>query len=148
MIYQNKRKTIINQMKKPRIFAMHKQNLFMFLKSISKLYIYYNTNQCTVFLFICCNCSSNGREARNRAEKNRRDKLNKSIQELAGRVRNVAGSSKRIDKTGILRFSAHGLRIEYGNKRFSIFFLNCSPFDIHILFVALFLFDDSCSFQQ
>nr|AUO38590.1 methoprene-tolerant [Sitodiplosis mosellana] len=57
--------------------------------------------------------SSNGREARNRAEKNRRDKLNKSIQELAGRVRNVAGSSKRIDKTGILRFSAHGLRIEY-----------------------------------
>lgn len=58
--------------------------------------------------------SSNGREARNRAEKNRRDKLNKSIQELAGRVRNVAGSSKRIDKTGILRFSAHGLRIEYG----------------------------------
>lgn len=59
-------------------------------------------------------CSSNGREARNRAEKNRRDKLNKSIQELAGRVRNVAGSSKRIDKTGILRFSAHGLRIEYG----------------------------------
>lgn len=61
--------------------------------------------------------SSNGREARNRAEKNRRDKLNKSIQELAGRVRNVAGSSKRIDKTGILRFSAHGLRIEYGKCR-------------------------------
>ncbi|XP_031632407.1 aryl hydrocarbon receptor nuclear translocator-like protein 2, partial [Contarinia nasturtii] len=58
-------------------------------------------------------CSSNGREARNKAEKNRRDKLNKSIQELAGHVRNVAGSSKRIDKTGILRFSAHGLRIDY-----------------------------------
>lgn len=66
------------------------------------------------FFFSISNCSSNGREARNRAEKNRRDKLNKSIQELAGRVRNVAGSSKRIDKTGILRFSAHGLRIEYG----------------------------------
>lgn len=64
--------------------------------------------------------SSNGREARNRAEKNRRDKLNKSIQELAGRVRNVAGSSKRIDKTGILRFSAHGLRIEYGKSSLQI----------------------------
>lgn len=71
-------------------------------------------------------CSSNGREARNRAEKNRRDKLNKSIQELAGRVRNVAGSSKRIDKTGILRFSAHGLRIEYGKMiRFDGYYKNC-----------------------
>ncbi|XP_055706722.1 basic helix-loop-helix ARNT-like protein 1 isoform X2 [Phlebotomus papatasi] len=57
--------------------------------------------------------NSNGREARNRAEKNRRDKLNNSIQELSGMVPHVAESPRRVDKTAVLRFSAHGLRIDY-----------------------------------
>ncbi|XP_055845365.1 neuronal PAS domain-containing protein 2-like isoform X2 [Episyrphus balteatus] len=55
----------------------------------------------------------NGREARNRAEKNRRDKLNGSIQELSTMVPHVAESPRRVDKTAVLRFSAHGLRVHY-----------------------------------
>jgi Helix-loop-helix DNA-binding domain len=58
--------------------------------------------------------TSNGREARNRAEKNRRDKLNGSIQELSTMVPHVAESPRRVDKTAVLRFSAHGLRVNYG----------------------------------
>ena len=61
--------------------------------------------------------SNNGREARNRAEKNRRDKLNGSIQELSMMVPHVAESPRRVDKTAVLRFSAHGLRIDYGKLR-------------------------------
>lgn len=60
--------------------------------------------------------SRNGREARNRAEKNRRDKLNGSIQELSAMVPHVAESPRRVDKTAVLRFSAHGLRVDYGKK--------------------------------
>uniref|UniRef100_A0A182PJJ1 Methoprene-tolerant protein n=1 Tax=Anopheles epiroticus TaxID=199890 RepID=A0A182PJJ1_9DIPT len=56
---------------------------------------------------------ANGREARNRAEKNRRDKLNGSIQELSAMVPHVAESPRRVDKTAVLRFSAHGLRVDY-----------------------------------
>lgn len=59
---------------------------------------------------------SSGREARNRAEKNRRDKLNNSIAELSSMVDHVADSPRRVDKTAVLRFSAHGLRIKYGTK--------------------------------
>ncbi|XP_052872443.1 aryl hydrocarbon receptor nuclear translocator homolog [Anopheles cruzii] len=59
------------------------------------------------------NFNRNGREARNRAEKNRRDKLNGSIQELSAMVPHVAESPRRVDKTAVLRFSAHGLRIDY-----------------------------------
>lgn len=59
----------------------------------------------------------NGREARNRAEKHRRDKLNGSIQELSTMVPHVAESPRRVDKTAVLRFSAHGLRIDYGESR-------------------------------
>ncbi|XP_038114601.1 aryl hydrocarbon receptor nuclear translocator 2 isoform X1 [Culex quinquefasciatus] len=55
----------------------------------------------------------NGREARNRAEKNRRDKLNGSIQELSGMVPHVAESPRRMDKTAVLRLSAHALRVDY-----------------------------------
>ncbi|KAH8386532.1 hypothetical protein KR093_001159, partial [Drosophila rubida] len=54
-----------------------------------------------------------GREARNRAEKNRRDKLNGSIQELSTMVPHVAESPRRVDKTAVLRFAAHGLRLKY-----------------------------------
>uniref|UniRef100_A0A336KCZ4 CSON013482 protein n=1 Tax=Culicoides sonorensis TaxID=179676 RepID=A0A336KCZ4_CULSO len=57
--------------------------------------------------------NSSGREARNRAEKNRRDKLNNSIAELSSMVDHVADSPRRVDKTAVLRFSAHGLRIKY-----------------------------------
>lgn len=57
--------------------------------------------------------SSNGREARNRAEKNRRDKLNGSIQELSQMVHHVAESQRRVDKTAVLKFAAHGLRNNY-----------------------------------
>ena len=59
----------------------------------------------------------NGREARNRAEKHRRDKLNGSIQELSTMVPHVAESPRRVDKTAVLRFSAHGLRIDYGEYK-------------------------------
>ncbi|KAL5277524.1 hypothetical protein ACFFRR_002634 [Megaselia abdita] len=55
----------------------------------------------------------NGREARNRAEKNRRDKLNGSIQELTTMVPHVAESPRRVDKTAVLRYAAHGLRLQY-----------------------------------
>ncbi|XP_037931800.1 aryl hydrocarbon receptor nuclear translocator-like protein 1 [Teleopsis dalmanni] len=55
----------------------------------------------------------NGREARNLAEKHRRDKLNASIQELATMVPHVADSARRLDKTAVLRFAAHGLRLQY-----------------------------------
>ncbi|TDG41910.1 hypothetical protein AWZ03_011665 [Drosophila navojoa] len=57
--------------------------------------------------------SNSGREARNRAEKNRRDKLNGSIQELSTMVAHVAESPRRVDKTAVLRFAAHGLRLKY-----------------------------------
>ncbi|XP_016973492.1 aryl hydrocarbon receptor nuclear translocator-like protein 2 isoform X2 [Drosophila rhopaloa] len=59
-----------------------------------------------------------GREARNRAEKNRRDKLNGSIQELSTMVPHVAESPRRVDKTAVLRFAAHALRLKhaFGNS--------------------------------
>ncbi|XP_030378356.1 aryl hydrocarbon receptor nuclear translocator-like protein 1 [Scaptodrosophila lebanonensis] len=57
--------------------------------------------------------AANGREARNLAEKQRRDKLNASIQELATMVPHVAESTRRLDKTAVLRFATHGLRLQY-----------------------------------
>ncbi|XP_017140170.1 circadian locomoter output cycles protein kaput [Drosophila miranda] len=57
--------------------------------------------------------AANGREARNLAEKQRRDKLNASIQELATMVPHAAESSRRLDKTAVLRFATHGLRLQY-----------------------------------
>ncbi|XP_060664370.1 uncharacterized protein LOC132796991 [Drosophila nasuta] len=59
------------------------------------------------------NGASNGREARNLAEKQRRDKLNASIQELATMVPHAAESTRRLDKTAVLRLATHGLRMEY-----------------------------------
>ncbi|XP_041448611.1 uncharacterized protein LOC111077489 [Drosophila obscura] len=61
--------------------------------------------------------SNSGREARNRAEKNRRDKLNGSIQELSTMVPHVAESPRRVDKTAVLRFAAHGLRLKHAFGR-------------------------------
>ncbi|XP_068139753.1 aryl hydrocarbon receptor nuclear translocator homolog [Drosophila tropicalis] len=57
--------------------------------------------------------AANGREARNLAEKQRRDKLNASIQELATMVPHAAESTRRLDKTAVLRFATHGLRLQY-----------------------------------
>lgn len=85
------------------------------LKIRRKLIIAYNVFiKIIQYFLLIIYSSSNGREARNRAEKNRRDKLNYSIQELSTMVNHVANSPRRVDKTAVLRFSAHGLRIEYG----------------------------------
>lgn len=54
---------------------------------------------------------SNSREMRNKAEKQRRDRLNAFIGELATLVPMVARSAKRMDKTSILRLAATHLRI-------------------------------------
>lgn len=56
---------------------------------------------------------TNGREARNLAEKQRRDKLNNSINELMKMVPHVADSSRRMDKSAVLRFATHGLRLQH-----------------------------------
>lgn len=58
------------------------------------------------------------REARNRAEKQRRDKLNSSVNELSTMVPHVVDSPKKVDKTAVLRFAAHGLRVDYGTFSF------------------------------
>ncbi|CAG2122266.1 unnamed protein product, partial [Medioppia subpectinata] len=51
------------------------------------------------------------RNMRNLAEKQRRDKLNGYINELANTVPLVTMSSKRLDKTSVLRLSAAYLRL-------------------------------------
>lgn len=80
------------------------------------LFIFLNDNLDDSFLLLSFHMRMyrNGREARNRAEKHRRDKLNGSIQELSAMVPHVSDSPRRVDKTAVLRFSAHGLRIDYG----------------------------------
>ncbi|XP_068081210.1 aryl hydrocarbon receptor nuclear translocator homolog [Anabrus simplex] len=54
---------------------------------------------------------SSSRQQRNKAEKQRRDKLNNFITELSTLVPMVASSPKRMDKTSILRLSATYLRM-------------------------------------
>lgn len=54
---------------------------------------------------------SSSREMRNIAEKMRRDKLNNYVTELASIVPLVCGSSKRIDKTSVLRLAANYIRM-------------------------------------
>ncbi|XP_050039979.1 protein cycle-like [Dermacentor andersoni] len=58
----------------------------------------------------CAMESSSSRMQRNFAEKQRRDKLNSYINELANIVPMVSMASKRLDKTSILRLSAAHLR--------------------------------------
>ena len=55
-------------------------------------------------------CSSS-REMRNRAEKQRRDKLNAYISELYTLVPSAAAAPRKLDKTSTLRLSANFLRI-------------------------------------
>nr|QOQ34740.2 methoprene-tolerant protein 2 [Agrotis ipsilon] len=52
----------------------------------------------------------NPREVRNRAEKMRRDRLNQSVAELASMVPPVVAARRKIDKTTVLRLTAHYLR--------------------------------------
>ncbi|CAB3225927.1 unnamed protein product [Arctia plantaginis] len=52
----------------------------------------------------------NPREIRNRAEKMRRDRLNQSVAELAAMVPPVVAARRKIDKTTVLRLTAHYLR--------------------------------------
>ncbi|XP_073974571.1 basic helix-loop-helix ARNT-like protein 1 isoform X2 [Rhodnius prolixus] len=59
---------------------------------------------------------SSSRQMRNQAEKQRRDKLNQFISELAVLVPMVASSAKKLDKTSILRLSASYLRMHHVAK--------------------------------
>ncbi|XP_026727764.1 neuronal PAS domain-containing protein 2-like isoform X2 [Trichoplusia ni] len=52
----------------------------------------------------------NPREMRNKAEKMRRDRLNQSVAELAAMVPPVVAARRKIDKTTVLRLTAHYLR--------------------------------------
>lgn len=64
------------------------------------------------FLDFCCYfCFRSSREMRNLAEKKRRDTLNTHINELSTLVPMVARSSKKMDKTSVLRLSATYLRM-------------------------------------
>lgn len=74
------------------------------------------------FWLIC----SNGREARNRAEKNRRDKLTQAVHNLSGMIKEVRDSPRRVDKTAVLRFAAHGIRIDYRKYRRKVLWCICS----------------------
>lgn len=56
---------------------------------------------------------SNDRESRKIAEKQRRTVLNNYIGQLASLVPLVAESTKKVDKTSILRLAAHGLRVDH-----------------------------------
>ncbi|CAH2034666.1 unnamed protein product, partial [Iphiclides podalirius] len=52
----------------------------------------------------------NPREIRNKAEKQRRDKMNKSIAQLAAIVPPVVATGRKMDKTRVLNLTAHYLR--------------------------------------
>ncbi|XP_022121550.2 aryl hydrocarbon receptor nuclear translocator-like protein 1 [Pieris rapae] len=58
----------------------------------------------------CYGRGDSPRELRNKAEKQRRDKMNKSISHLASLVPPVAIPARKIDKTSVLRLTAHYLR--------------------------------------
>lgn len=82
-----------------------------------------------VYVFIIINnyfLFSATRLMRNIAEKQRRDKMNKFIMELACLVPMVAGSSKKMDKTSILRLSANFLRMYRCLRELQCFVINLS----------------------
>lgn len=56
---------------------------------------------------------SNDRESRKIAEKQRRTVLNNYIGQLASLVPLVAESTKKVDKTSVLRLAAHDLRVDH-----------------------------------
>lgn len=64
--------------------------------------------------FVLC-YRENPREVRNRAEKMRRDRLNQSVADLASMVPPVVAARRKLDKTTVLRLTAHYLRAhQYG----------------------------------
>lgn len=70
-----------------------------------------------MFLKLCfvLYCRENPREVRNRAEKMRRDRLNQSVADLASMVPPVVAARRKLDKTTVLRLTAHYLRAhQYG----------------------------------
>ncbi|XP_025202262.1 aryl hydrocarbon receptor nuclear translocator-like protein 2 isoform X2 [Melanaphis sacchari] len=60
---------------------------------------------------VCSNPPSSSRQSRNLAEKLRREKLNNCITELSKLVPLISNSSKKIEKTSVLRLSAAYLRL-------------------------------------
>ncbi|XP_015367926.1 PREDICTED: circadian locomoter output cycles protein kaput-like isoform X2 [Diuraphis noxia] len=60
---------------------------------------------------VCSNPPSSSRQSRNLAEKQRRNKLNTCITELSQLVPLISNSSKKIEKTSVLRLSAAYLRL-------------------------------------
>uniref|UniRef100_A0A2S2NJX9 Aryl hydrocarbon receptor nuclear translocator-like protein 1 n=1 Tax=Schizaphis graminum TaxID=13262 RepID=A0A2S2NJX9_SCHGA len=60
---------------------------------------------------VCSNPPSSSRQSRNLAEKHRREKLNNCITELSKLVPLISNSSKKIEKTSVLRLSAAYLRL-------------------------------------
>ncbi|KAL4090265.1 hypothetical protein QTP88_025143 [Uroleucon formosanum] len=61
---------------------------------------------------VCSNPPSSSRESRNLAEKHRRQKLNNFITELTELVPLISNSSKKVEKTSVLRLSAAFLRLK------------------------------------
>lgn len=53
------------------------------------------------------------REARNLAEKHRRDKMSQCIGDLINLVPHAKDSCRRLDKTAVLRLATHGLRLQH-----------------------------------
>jgi len=64
------------------------------------------------------------RMARNVAEKQRRDKLNSHINELANIVPLISNASKRLDKIAILRLSSVYMRLI--TSKFNSFIVSCA----------------------
>lgn len=66
------------------------------------------------FCFFCFACRipfSGSRECRNKAEKNRRDKMNSNVKEMGAINPLVVNAPKRVDKTSTLRLSAGFIRL-------------------------------------
>ncbi|KPJ09225.1 Protein cycle [Papilio machaon] len=57
------------------------------------------------------------RDLRNKAEKQRRDKMNKAINELSKIVPPVLAMNRKVDKTSVLRLTAHYLRSHQHGQR-------------------------------
>lgn len=65
---------------------------------------------------------SASRTLRNQAEKQRRDKLNYHVSEIASLVPFVERAQKKVDKTSVLRLAASYLRMHQGRIS-NLFFL-------------------------
>ena len=67
-------------------------------------------------------CRENPREIRNKAEKQRRDKMNQSVLRLASIVPTVVRPGRKLNKTSVLRLAAHYLRShQHGKWQYKLF---------------------------